>query len=72
MTPGFRKDTQDNTNAARLYRLAADQGHADGQNNLGVMHQNGTGVPQDETEATRWGTGSPPTRDTPASNPRLA
>ena len=37
----------------RLYRLAADQGHAEAQFNLGVMYVKGTGVPQDYTEAAR-------------------
>jgi TPR repeat protein len=38
---------------SRLYRLAADQGHAFGQNRLGVMHENGTGVAKDSAEAAR-------------------
>ena len=37
----------------RLYRLAADQGHALAQCNLGMMYHDGTGVPQDYTEAVR-------------------
>ncbi len=36
------------------YRLAADQGDADAQFNLGIMYENGRRVPQDETEAVRW------------------
>ena len=44
---------QNYTEAARWYRLAADQGHAMGQHNLGVMYDHGTGVPQDYTEAAR-------------------
>ena len=44
---------QNNTEAARLYRLAADQGDVQAQSNLGVLHKNGTGVPQDHTEAVR-------------------
>jgi len=44
---------QDNTEAAWLFRLAADQGYAHAQSNLGVMYANGTGVPQDFTEAAR-------------------
>jgi hypothetical protein len=39
--------------AARLYRLAADQGRAEAQYNLGVMHANGQGVAQDDAEAVR-------------------
>ena len=44
---------QDLAECARLYRLAADQGHATGQANLGMMYTNGTGIPQDHTEAAR-------------------
>ena len=33
--------------AARWYRLAADQGDADAQFNLGAMYAEGQGVPQD-------------------------
>ena len=32
--------------AVRWYRLAADQGYAAAQGNLGLMYGNGTGVPQ--------------------------
>ena len=44
---------QDDTEAARLYQLAADQGcgHADALVHLARMYENGTGVPQDDTEA---------------------
>ena len=38
----------------RWYRLAADQGYAYAQYNLGVMYENGQGVPQDYAEAVRW------------------
>ena len=33
---------------------AADQGHASGQLNLGVMYDNGEGVLKDDAEAVRW------------------
>ena len=36
------------------YRLAADQGHAAAQFNLGVMYANGEGVPQDYVKAHMW------------------
>ena len=36
------------------YRKAAEQGHAGGQCNLGVMYENGQGVKQDHAEAVRW------------------
>ncbi len=45
---------QDYAEAVRLYRLAAAQGHALGQNNLGVMFEKGLGVAQDRAEAIRW------------------
>ena len=35
-------------------RKAADQGDAAAQYNLGVMYDNGQGVPQDYAEAVRW------------------
>jgi TPR repeat protein len=44
---------QDYTEAARWYRLAADQGLADAQSNLGQMYTLGNGVPQDYVEAAR-------------------
>src|SRR5713226_5680439 len=44
----------DYATALRLWRPLADQGHADAQNNLGVMYSNGRGVPQDYAEAARW------------------
>ena len=37
---------QDDTEAVKWYRKAAEQGHAEAQNNLGVMYLNGRGVPQ--------------------------
>ena len=45
---------QDYTEALRLYRLAADQGLASAQNNLGFMYANGEGVLQDYVEAHMW------------------
>jgi len=38
----------------RWYRLAADQGNASAQYNLGVMDGNGEGVLQDYVEAHMW------------------
>ena len=38
----------------RLWRSAAEQGHAGAQCNLGVMYENGQGVKQDHAEAVRW------------------
>ena len=34
---------EDDAEAVRWHRLAADQGHAGGQNNLGLMYANGEG-----------------------------
>eukprot|EP00931_Biecheleriopsis_adriatica_P043236 TRINITY_DN2472_c0_g1_i11.p4 TRINITY_DN2472_c0_g1~~TRINITY_DN2472_c0_g1_i11.p4 ORF type:complete len:103 (-),score=28.68 TRINITY_DN2472_c0_g1_i11:8-316(-) len=44
---------KDEVEAARLFRLAAEQGDADAQYNLGVMYRDGRGVPKDEVEAAR-------------------
>jgi len=38
----------------RLYRLAADQGLAEAQYNLGNMYGDGRGVPQDDVQAHMW------------------
>ena len=39
---------------AACYRLAADQGDAYAQFALGVLYNNGRGVPQDYAEALKW------------------
>ena len=44
---------QDNAETARLWRLAAAQGHSDAQYNDGYMLENGEGVPPDQAEAVR-------------------
>lgn len=51
---GDQLTAQDPPAAARWYRLAAEQGVADAQNNLGAMYQNGLGVPLDLAEAAKW------------------
>ena len=38
----------------KWYRLAADQGDASAQYNLGVMYHFGKGVPQNYAEAAKW------------------
>jgi len=38
----------------KWYRLAAEQGDAEAQGNLGVMYGNGTGVPKDNLLAYMW------------------
>jgi hypothetical protein len=45
---------RDLAEAARWYRLAAEQGHAGAQLNLGELYENGAGVEQDLGEAARW------------------
>ncbi len=45
---------QDFAEAVRLYGLAADQGLAIAQCNLGLMFDHGEGVAQDAAEAIRW------------------
>ena len=37
---------EDDAEAVRWYRLAAEQGFAAAQSNLGVMYDNGNGVPR--------------------------
>ena len=44
---------QDKTEAVRLYGLAAAQGNADGQCNLGTCYEFGKGVRQDKVEGAR-------------------
>lgn len=44
---------EDEREAVRLFRLAADQGDARGQVNLGVCYDNGMGVAKDRREAAR-------------------
>jgi uncharacterized protein len=40
--------------ALKWHRLAAEQGDARAQNNLGVMYDEGQGVPQDYVQAHMW------------------
>ena len=40
--------------AVRWFQLAADQGHAAAQGNLGIAYSNGLGVDRDAVEAVRW------------------
>ncbi len=49
-----RQVPQDYAEAAKLYRKAAEQGHAMAQSQLGLMFASGQGVPQDFAEAARW------------------
>jgi uncharacterized protein len=45
---------QDSVEAVKWYRLAAGQGEAHAQHNLGVMYADGQGVPQDYVLAYLW------------------
>jgi len=45
---------QDDKEAVRWNRLAADLGFASAQYNLGFMYANGRGVPQDYEKAHMW------------------
>ncbi len=45
---------QNYAEAVKWYRLAADQGNAFAQYNLGLMYANGEGVPQNYAEALKW------------------
>ncbi len=40
--------------ALKEWRPLAEQGDADAQFNLGIMYDNGQGVPEDDREAVRW------------------
>jgi hypothetical protein len=44
----------DKEEAFRYYKIAADQGHADAQYNVGSCYVNGDGVHVDKAEAFRY------------------
>jgi TPR repeat protein len=46
--------SKDYAGAAKWYRKAAEQGNANAQNTLGIMYNDGQGVPQDYAEAAKW------------------
>ena len=48
---GVPKDYKE---AFKWYRLSAEQGYAEAQYNLGVLHYHGRGVLQDHEEAAKW------------------
>ena len=45
---------EDDVEAVRWFRLAAEQGYAPAQSVLGVMYNNGRGVSENDAEAVRW------------------
>ena len=47
-------ERKDYVTAAKLMRVAADQGNAQAQSNLGFMYGDGQGVTQDYKEAVKW------------------
>jgi uncharacterized protein len=48
----FRK--KDYKTAVKWWSLAAEQGHSDAQNSLGIMYNQGKGVPQDYITSIKW------------------
>jgi uncharacterized protein len=47
-------EREDYETAYKLFLPLAEQGDADAQFNLGVMYDEGEGVPQDDKEAVKW------------------
>ena len=45
---------KDDAEAARWYRMAAEQGNPDAQFNLGLSYAKGQGVAKDNAEAVHW------------------
>ncbi len=45
---------EDESEAAKWYRRAAEQGHAGAQYELGVCYYDGEGVEENEEEALKW------------------
>ncbi len=50
----YNYEVEDYAEAARWYRLAAEQGHAGAQYSLGLIYAMGRGVEQDYAEAAQW------------------
>jgi TPR repeat protein len=47
-------ERKDYAQAMRWYRVAADQGNAQAQSNIGILYEHGLGVAQDSAEARAW------------------
>ena len=45
---------QDDLEAVKWFRKAAEQGYAKAQKNLGWMYEQGKGIPRDKSEAIKW------------------
>ena len=45
---------KDYATALKIWKPLAEQGHANAQFDLGVIYDNGDGVPQDYAEAVKW------------------
>ena len=45
---------QNNVEAAKWFRKAAEQGLAEAQVNVAIMYQYGMGVPQNDAETVKW------------------
>jgi hypothetical protein len=45
---------QDNSEAFKLFRMAAENGNADAQWTLGYSYDEGKGIPKDDAEAVKW------------------
>ena len=45
---------QNDTEAAKWFKIVAEKGNADAQYNMGIMHYFGKGVPQNNVLAYQW------------------
>jgi TPR repeat protein len=45
---------ENDAEAVKWYRKAAEQGNAEAQRDLGVMYDDGEGTPEDDVEAVKW------------------
>jgi len=45
---------EDYATALRIWKPLAEQGNASAQNGLGILYNNGDGVPQDDKTAVKW------------------